>query len=181
MLISLKDITNLTTTEIIGQRLRSLINRELPHTDKDGKRITGKYSSIQDFWDKIQERIDKDCSIEFDRQRKKTQVNNRNTYQKYLNGTTAMSMYVLQQICIELDCSANYLLGITPVNSDYTGSILRLLTDIDECISYEWDEVDSDLIHINYYGTTLSYRTEELSQKLKDLINAFFFIDSKKK
>ena len=69
MLISLKDTTNLTTTEIIGQRLRLLINRELPHTDKDGKRITGKYSSIQDFWDKIQERIDKDCSIEFNRQR----------------------------------------------------------------------------------------------------------------
>ena len=92
-----------------------------------------------------------------------------------------MSMYVLQQICIELDCSANYLLGITPINSDYTGSILRLLTDIDECISYEWDEVESDLIHIDYYGTTLSYRKEELTQKLKDLINAFFFIDSKKK
>ncbi|WP_287449937.1 hypothetical protein [Sellimonas sp.] len=182
MLVSLKNTDNLKTNEIIGQRLKLLISRELQRTDNEGRLIKGKYSSIQDFFDKIQERIDKNCNIEFsDESRKSTQVNNPNTYNKYLNGKNSMKMYVLKQICIELKCSANFLMGITPVNSDYTGSILRLLTDIDDRISYEWDEIDSDIIHIDYYGTSLSYRDIELEEKLKDLINASLFIDCKKK
>lgn len=180
MLVSLKNTDNLKTNEIIGQRLRLLISRELPRKDKEGRLIKGKYLSIQDFFDKVQERIDKDCNIEFS-DRKNTQVNNPNTYNKYLNGTNSMKMYVLKQICIELKCSANFLMGITPVNSDYVGSILRLLTDIDDRISYEWDEIDSDIVHIDYYGTSLSYRDTELEEKLKDLINASLFIDCKKK
>ena len=161
MIVSLGDCDNCKTTEIVGKRLKGLIKRAIKE---------GKYNSQKEFFERVQERIN-DTSID---------LTNSNTYNKYLNGGTNMKLDVLKQICIELKCSANYLMGITPFNSDYSGAILRLLGDIDSNITYSWDPIESNVININYYGTTLSYKENELAEKLKDLISASLFVDSKK-
>lgn len=162
MIVSLSDCDNCKTTEIVGKRLKGLIKRAIKE---------GKYSSQQEFFERVQLRIN-DTS---------TDITNPNTYNKYLNGGTNMKIDVLKQICMELNCSANYLMGITNFNSDYSGAILKLVSDIDNRITYKWDANEIDVIHIDYYGKVLTYGAEELGNKLKDLINATLFIDSKKK
>lgn len=166
MFVSLQNVENLKTTEIIGIRLKTLIKNAIKK---------GKYTNQQDFFDCVQKRLDESNNSESSR----VSINNQNTYSKYLNGSINMKLDVLKQICIELDCSANFLMGITPINSDYSGSILKLLTSIDSGITYAWDETEPNIIHIDYYGTILSYDETVLANKLKNLISALLFIDSK--
>ena len=161
MITSMLNCDNYKTTEIIGKRLKGLIKRAIKE---------GKYSSQQDFFDQVQKRIENT----------NTDVTNPNTYNNYLNGGTNMKLDVLKQICIELDCSANYLMGISFANTDYQGSILRMIYDIDPKINIMWDEYETDMVQIDYYGKTITYDCDELKNKIKDLINATLFIDSKK-
>ena len=178
MIISNSDNSNLTTNEILWKRLKTLISREIIHKDKNGEEV-GRYTSIQNFFDVIQDRIENNCEVEFKGDKKKTTVNNANTYNKYLNGTNSMKPYVLREISKELHCSINYLLGITPINSDYVGSVLRLLESNKKIICF-WDQIDDDLLHINYFGNEITYTTNELKNKIENLIMAQLFIDSQK-
>lgn len=150
----------------IGTRLKMLIKHEIQRK---------KYKSIQEFFDNVQSQIDKN-EIE---EKKKPQVNNPNTYNKYLNGSTEMKYFVFKEICSELGCSANYLMGLTPFNSDFGGSVLTLLNSINGVELYPWDENEPDIIGINYCGKEIFYDENELEKKIKTLIEATLFIDTK--
>ena len=92
MVISVSEDGNITTNQIVGKRLKGLLKRAIDE---------GRYSSHKDFFDRLNDRLEKIESVE---KSTHVNVNNPNTYAKYLNGGTTMKLYVFREICRELDC-----------------------------------------------------------------------------
>lgn len=166
MIISLTADENIKTTEIIGKRLKGLLKRAIKE---------GRYNSQQAFFDILNERLKKVELLEDSH----VDMTNYNTYAKYLNGRSNLKMYVFKEICEELDCSPAYLLGLTVVNSDPTGTILKFINDLGEDVTVNIDD-DTDCIYIDYHGTELHFEVDELTKKIQDLVDATLFVEAKK-
>lgn len=108
-------MNDLTTKKLVGERLRKLIKQEIKNQ---------KYRDQQDFFSKVQKRIDKNNTEKIS-----VNVSNVNTFNKYLTGETNMKIEVLKQICIELNCTSDYLLGLTPHNMNTLDIIRNLIKE----------------------------------------------------
>lgn len=157
---------NLKTTEIVGKRLKYLIKYAI----KDGK-----YKSQQDFFDCVQSRIDASGNPE----KASVAINNQNTYSKYLNGGTNMKLDVLKHICLELGCTADYLLGVSPVNRNFLGSAYMLVRDMGFEISCNPENEDE--IGVMFNGQLLEFSYDELKAELENIFEYTLYRKSTKK
>lgn len=149
---------NIKTTEIVGKRLKALIKREIKN---------GKYSSQQDFFEKINTRIMYKEEIE----NVSTDIANRNVYNKYLSGKTNMNLFVLKEICLELNCTADYLLGISPINKNFLGSAYKVLFDLGYDVTTDYE----DNLLIKYRGKEIELDYEELQKEIENLFEYQLF------
>ena len=141
MVFNTEKTGELTTTQIVGKRLKSLIKR------------TGK--SQEEFFSSIGENgIGKD------------------TFSKYLNGKNNMTLDRLKEICLKLDCSSDYLLGLTPFNKRFAG-IGSTLYKMGYTI--EWDEYEADYMTISKDGLQLRCTEREIEDKFVEVLSFVMF------
>lgn len=146
MIIDTREINNLTTTQIVGTRLKSLIKRAVKEK---------KFKSQADFFNSIGENgIDKD------------------TYSKYLNGTNNMKLERLKEICLKLDCSSDFLLGLTPFNRKFAGigSTLYKMG-----YSIVWNEYETEYMTISKDGLQFECTEQEIEDKFSELLSFIMF------
>lgn len=168
MVISVSEDGNITTNQIVGKRLKGLLKRAIDE---------GRYSSHKDFFDRLNDRLEKIESVE---KSTHVNVNNPNTYAKYLNGGTTMKLYVFREICRELDCSPAYLLGLTVFNNDPSGTILKFINSLGDGVTIERNWENEDEIYINYHGTELYLDRDTLTKKVQELVDCALFLEAKK-
>ncbi len=148
MIINVGDY-NGNSTEILGNHLRGLIKRAI----KDKK-----YSSVQNFFNELSIDI-----AEMGIDEKIPDIAKPTNYNKYLNGSVNMKIELLKQICKKLDCSADYLLGLTPFNKSPQGTIYILFHNIDNDI-----EITEDLE--DYNKTVITYKNKKIIVDNDDLV-----------
>ena len=168
MIISLSSDTDLTTNQVVGKRLKGLLKRAISE---------GRYDSNKDFFDRLNDRLEK---IETAEKSTHVNVNNPNTYAKYLNGGTTMKLYVFREICKELDCSPAYLLGLTVFNNDPSATILKFINSLGDGVTIEREWENEDELHITYHGTELFLDRITLTKKVQDLVDCALFLEAKK-
>ena len=142
----IEGLKHLNTTQIVGTRLKSLIKRAVKEK---------KFKSQADFFNSIGENgIDKD------------------TYSKYLNGTNNMKLDRLKEICLKLDCSSDYLLGLTPFNRRFAG-IGSTLYKMGYTI--EWDEYEADYMTISKDGLQFRCTERDIEDKFVEVLSFVMF------
>lgn len=165
MIMSVED-GSIRVTQILGKRLKYLIKRGIKE---------GRYHNQQDFFDKIQERIWQSENAEIGI----VTVSNPNTYNKYLSGGNNMKLEVLYHICKELNCTADYLLGLSPINRNFLGSIYRVIRDMG--YEVETNPENEDQLSIMYEGKEIKLSYNELEESIHTILDYLLFRKSKKK
>lgn len=163
MIVSLDD-GSIRVTQTLGKRLKYLIKRGIKEE---------RYRNQQDFFDKIQDRIIESGNNDL----AKVMVNNANTYNKYLSGGNNMKLEVLYHICKELNCTADYLLGLSPVNRNFLGSIYKVLKDMGYEVESNPENVDQ--ICVMYEGKELYLSYNELEESIHNILDFLLFQKSK--
>lgn len=163
MIVSLDD-GSIRVTQTLGKRLKYLIKRGIKEE---------RYRNQQDFFDKIQDRIIESGNNDL----AKVMVNNANTYNKYLSGGNNMKLEVLYHICKELNCTADYLLGLSPVNRNFLGSIYKVLRDMG--YEVESNPENEDQICVMYEGKELDLSYNELEESIHSILDYLLFQKSK--
>lgn len=165
MIVSM-DEGGIRVTQTLGKRLKYLIKRGIKEN---------KYHNQQDFFDKIQKRIQDSENAELGT----VMVNNPNTYNKYLSGGNNMKLEVLYHICKELNCTADYLLGLSPINRNFLGSIYRVIRDMG--YEVETNPENEDQLSIMYEGKEIKLSYNELEESIHTILDYLLFRKSKKK
>lgn len=163
MIVSLED-ENIRVTQTLGKRLKYLIRRGIKE---------GRYHNQQDFFDKIQSRIIESGNSDL----AKVMVNNANTYNKYLSGLNNMKLEVLFYICQELNCTADYLLGLSPINRNFLGSTYKVLGDMG--YEVESNPENEDQICVTYEGKNIFLSYDELQATMHNILDFVLFQKSK--
>lgn len=162
MIFNLRNNENLKTSEIIGKNLKGVIKRRIEEGD---------YKSQIDFFNRVQERLEATGN------ESKVTVNNPNTYNKYLTGENNMKLDTFKMICIESNSTADYLLGLSPVNRDFLGGVYKFISDMGYKIGV--DPENEDNIRIYYNNQYLKFDYHEIKEEIKLLFEYLLFVKSK--
>lgn len=123
----------------------------------------GRYSSIQDFFNSVSNRLTT------------TDIANPGVFNKYLSGSVNMKIETLRQICIELHCSADYLLGFTPFNKGVSGNIYYLLHNIDNDIEIAEDLEDYNKTVITYKNKKIAVDNDNLVKDINHILKFYLY------
>ena len=151
MIVKMNSEDGRNTKEIVGSRLKGLLRRAIK---------AGTYNSQEDFFSDIggEEGTTKD------------------TFSKYLSGKNSIPLEKFKEICEKLDCSADYLLGLTSFNKSFSGigsTLIKLGYSIEE------DPYESDYITISKDNISFTCTYQEIEKEFDDILSFIMFKSQK--
>jgi hypothetical protein len=86
-----------------------------------------------------------------------------------------MKIELLKQICKKLNCSADYLLGLTPFDKSPRGTIYNLLCNVDSGIEVAEDLDDFNKTVIAYKNKKIVVDNDELVKDINHILKFYLY------